>query len=284
MFVATLVKESFRARASSKNVGRCFPRRQDLGRVRYFNGWTERKRSLIHSAKQLHDFLSPYTGSVWEFRLNLACHGAAVLEVYLILWLMGFKVSFFAALASRLSKLVNIAGTLNPGNIGPRGGNMLIVKLFGLSGGRRTDSGIHSTMRAIFWAPLVVSGCRCLSRESKPIPKIGHSPPFESDKNPGCHPHLRKRWCPGAHTGVVILPTICMTGQFRIRNSPGWRPAPFAASDSRSTKSRCFANRRCRKPTKEQRAEDARRLTETRRFPMVEWLSSSAGKVSPCLL
>src|SRR5256885_12844280 len=51
--------------------------------------------------------------------IYLACHAAAIFEVFLILWLMGAKVSIFGALAvEALTKLVNIAGTFNPGNIG----------------------------------------------------------------------------------------------------------------------------------------------------------------------
>src|SRR6266853_4210143 len=129
-----------------------------LGRVRYFNGWTERKRSLIHSVEnKLHDFYHLTPAAFWgSFALNLACHGAAVLEVYLILWLMGFKVSFFAALAiEALTKLVNIAGTFNPGNIGTyEGGNMLIVKMFGLTGAIGLTLAFMRRLRAIFWAAI----------------------------------------------------------------------------------------------------------------------------------
>jgi phosphatidylglycerophosphate synthase len=127
-----------------------------LARVRYFNGWTEGKRSLIHSVEnKLHDFYHLTPTAFWgSFALNLTCHGAAVLEVYLILRLMGFKVSFFAALAiEALTKLVNIAGTFNPGNIGTyEAGNMLIVKMFGLSGAAGLTLAFIRRLRAIFWA------------------------------------------------------------------------------------------------------------------------------------
>ena len=108
-----------------------------LSRVRYFSGWIERKRSLIHSVEnKLLDFYHHTPGAFWSsFALNLACHGAAVFEVYLILWLMGVKISFFAALAiEALTKLVNVVGIFNPGNIGTyEGGNMLIARMFGMS-------------------------------------------------------------------------------------------------------------------------------------------------------
>jgi len=129
---------------------------QILGRIRYFRAWIERERTLIHSVENnLLDFYHHTPGSFWaSFILNLACHAAAVFEVYLILWLMGAKVSLFGALAiEALTKLVNIAGTFNPGNIGTyEGGNMLIVKMFGLSGAAGLTLAFTRRLRAIFWA------------------------------------------------------------------------------------------------------------------------------------
>ena len=67
---------------------------------------------------------------------------------------MGAKVSLFGALAiEALTKLVNIAGTFNPGNIGTyEGGNMLIVKMFGLTGATGLTLAFARRLRAIFWA------------------------------------------------------------------------------------------------------------------------------------
>ncbi len=127
-----------------------------LGRIRYFSAWIERERALIHSVEnKLLDFYHHTPGAFWgSFALNLACHAAAVFEVYLILWLMGAKVSLFAALAiEALTKLVNVVGTFNPGNIGTyEGGNMLIVKIFGLSGAAGLTLAFTRRLRAIFWA------------------------------------------------------------------------------------------------------------------------------------
>src|SRR5262249_19074683 len=103
---------------------------QMLGRIRYFRRWIERKHPLIRTVEsRLLDFYHHTPGSFWaSFVLNLVAQAAALFEVYLILWLMGTTVSFFGALAiEALTKLVNIAGTFNPGNIGTyEGGNMLI--------------------------------------------------------------------------------------------------------------------------------------------------------------
>jgi len=127
-----------------------------VGRIGYFKDWVERKRSVILSVENsLLDFYHRTPGSFWaSFALNLACHAAAVFEVYLILRLLGAKVSPFGALAiEALTKLVNVAGTLNPGNIGTyEGGNILIVKMFGLTAAAGLTLAFIRRLRAIFWA------------------------------------------------------------------------------------------------------------------------------------
>lgn len=127
-----------------------------LGRIRFFNGWIERRHSLIRSVENnLLDFYHHTPVSFWaSFVLNLACHAAAVFEVYLILWLLGAKVSLFGALAiEALTKLVNVAGTFNPGNIGTyEGGNMLIAKMFGLSAATGLTVAFVRRLRSLFWA------------------------------------------------------------------------------------------------------------------------------------
>jgi phosphatidylglycerophosphate synthase len=183
---------------------------QVLGRIPYFSGWTEGKRSLIDSVEnKLHDFYHHTPRAFWgSFALNLACHGAAVLEVYLILWLMGFKVSFFVALAiESLTKLVNIAGTFNPGNIGTyEGGNMLIVKTFGLSGAAGLTLAFTRRLRAIFWAAVgglwlvVLSKSREQSHEHRTLAAI------RVPKEPMLSPAPQKKSAlPGrSHTAVIL--------------------------------------------------------------------------------
>jgi uncharacterized protein (TIRG00374 family) len=129
---------------------------QMLGRIRIFSARIDRERSLIHSVeRKLLDFYHLTPGAFWgSFVLNLVCHGAAILEVYLILWLMGAKVSFLAALAiEALTKLVNLLGIFHPGNIGTyEGGNMLIARMFGLSAATGLTLGLIRRVRGIFWA------------------------------------------------------------------------------------------------------------------------------------
>ncbi len=71
---------------------------------------------------------------------------------------MGARVTLIAALALEgLTKLINLAGSLNPGNIGTyEGGNMLITKLFGITATSGFTLALCRRARAIFWAAIGV--------------------------------------------------------------------------------------------------------------------------------
>ena len=133
------------------------------GKLRYFRSWLESKESIINSVEsRLFEFHRDTPRAFWaSFVLNLACHGLAVLEVYLILYLMGVKISLLGALIfEALTKLVNVVGFFNPGNIGTyEGGNVLIAKMFRLSSGTGLVLGLARRSRAIFWAAV---GAVCL--------------------------------------------------------------------------------------------------------------------------
>ena len=139
-----------------------------LGRIRYLKPLIDRKRALIHSVEEtLFDFYHRTPKAFWaSLLLNLACHAAAIVEVYLIVWLMGTKLTLFGALAiEALTKLVNIAGTFNPGNIGTyEGGNMLIAKMFGLTAAAGLTLAFARRLRALFWTGV---GILCLIGLSK---------------------------------------------------------------------------------------------------------------------
>src|SRR5271165_6141100 len=186
-----------------------------MGRVRYFSAWIERKRVLIHSVEnRLHDFYHRTPGSFWgSFALNLACHAAAVFEVYLILWLMGAKISLFAALAiEALTKLVNVVGTFNPGNVGTyEGGNMLIVKMFGLSGAAGLTLAFTRRLRAIFWAAVGGVWLVALSRSSsrsktrsdsdesnRATVQVQHEPISPAE------PQKKSEFAGGSYTAVIL--------------------------------------------------------------------------------
>jgi len=126
------------------------------GRLRYFRSWLESKESIIKSVEsRLFEFHRDTPRAFWaSLVLNLACHGLAVLEVYLTLYLMGVKICLLGALIfEALTKLVNVVGFFNPGNIGTyEGGNVLIARMFRLSGGTGLVLGLARRSRAIFWA------------------------------------------------------------------------------------------------------------------------------------
>jgi phosphatidylglycerophosphate synthase len=134
-----------------------------LGRIRYLRPLIERKRALIQSVEDsLLDFYHRTPEAFWaSLLLNLACHAAAIFEVYLVVRLMGAKLTLFGALAiEALTKLVNIAGTFNPGNIGTyEGGNMLITKMFGLTAAAGLTLAFARRLRALFWSGV---GILCL--------------------------------------------------------------------------------------------------------------------------
>jgi uncharacterized protein (TIRG00374 family) len=140
-----------------------------LARVPSFKEWLEKEHHLIQSAENaLFDFHHNTPNTFWaSFSLNLACQCMAVLEVCLILWLMGGKIGFFAALGMEaLTKLVNLVGNFNPGNIGTyEGGTMLIGRIFGLSGATGLALGLARRLRSFFWAAI---GLICFLVLTKP--------------------------------------------------------------------------------------------------------------------
>jgi phosphatidylglycerophosphate synthase len=147
-----------------------------LGRIRYLKPLMDRKRELIHSVEEnLLDFYHSTPKAFWaSLLLNVACHAAAIVEVYLIVRLMGTKLTVFGALAiEALTKLVNIAGTFNPGNIGTyEGGNMLITRMFGLTAAAGLTLAFARRLRALFWTGVGMVCLIILSNRTKRERKI----------------------------------------------------------------------------------------------------------------
>jgi uncharacterized membrane protein YuzA (DUF378 family) len=135
-----------------------------VGRIPWFRGWVNAKKSVIESSeRQFLQFHRQAPGAFWgSLSLNLASHLLAVLEVYLILHFLGAHVTFVGALIlESLTKLINVIGAVNPGNLGTyEGGNMVIGKLAGLSGAQGLTLGLCRRARAVFWA---IVGVICLA-------------------------------------------------------------------------------------------------------------------------
>ena len=81
-------------------------------------------------------------------RPKSSAHIAALSEIYVVLRLMGFNIGIVGALIfEALTKLVNVVGLINPGNVGTyEGGNILIARMFGLG----ADTGMVSPWPGVF--------------------------------------------------------------------------------------------------------------------------------------
>ena len=133
------------------------------GRLPWLKNWLQREESVIASAEQqLLTFHRQQPKAFWiSTLLNFLAHGLAIAEVYLILWLMGSKVTVMGAfMLEALTKLINAVGSVNPGNVGTyEAGNMAIVKLVGLVPAEGLALGLCRRFRSIVWA---VVGALCL--------------------------------------------------------------------------------------------------------------------------
>ena len=129
---------------------------RSIARIPSLKSWVEKRYLMVQSVENaLFDFHHKTPWAFWgSFSLNLASQCLAVSEVCLILWLMGVKMGFFSALViEALTKLVNVLGNFNPGNIGTyEGGTMLIGKMFGLSNATGLALGLSRRLRSFFWA------------------------------------------------------------------------------------------------------------------------------------
>jgi uncharacterized protein (TIRG00374 family) len=126
-----------------------------FAKVPFLKKWIETEYVLIQSVENaLLDFHHNSAGAFWKsFFLTLASHFMSVMEVCLVLRLMGVKFGLLSALAiEAMTKLVNLVGSINPGNFGTfEGGNILIAKMFGLSAPIGLTLGLARRMRALFW-------------------------------------------------------------------------------------------------------------------------------------
>src|SRR5260370_23407566 len=131
-----------------------------ISRVLSLKNWMEKRYLLVQSVESaLFDFHHKTPGAFWaSFSLNLAAQCLAVSEVCLILWLMGVKMGFFSALViEALTKLVNVLGNFNPGNIGTyEGGTMLIGKMFGLTSPPAFPFQLSPRFALFFWTAVGV--------------------------------------------------------------------------------------------------------------------------------
>jgi uncharacterized protein (TIRG00374 family) len=147
-----------------------------VGRIPPLKNWIEQRLDAIKSLENaLFDFHHTTPRLFWgSFSLNLVAHCLAILEVCLVLWLLGARIGVAGALIiEALTKLVNAVGSVNPGNIGTyETGNMLIVKIFGITNATGLALAMARRLRALFWTAV---GCiwLVLLTRSKRLQNLG---------------------------------------------------------------------------------------------------------------
>lgn len=126
-----------------------------------------RESTLIASEQRIAAFYHDSPGAFWcTVLLNLGCHFLAIVEVYICLRMLGAHATLVGALIlEAMTKLVNVAGSVNPGNVGTyEAGNMAIGKLVRLTGAQGLLLALCRRARAVFWA---IIGGLCLVWLSK---------------------------------------------------------------------------------------------------------------------
>ncbi len=112
-----------------------------------------RESTLIASERRILDFYHEALGAFWcSVLLNLGCHFLAIVEVFICLRMLGAHATLVEALIlESLTKLINAAGSVNPGNVGTyEAGNMAIGKLVRMTGSQGLLLALCRRARAIF--------------------------------------------------------------------------------------------------------------------------------------
>jgi Lysylphosphatidylglycerol synthase TM region len=134
-----------------------------IGRLPQLHNWVIGKQPTIDSAEHnLLTFRVKAPAAFWASLIfSLVWHALAVLEVFIILRFMGASIALVGAFALEgLTKVINLVGALNPGNVGTyEGGNMLIGKMFGVTATAGLTLALCRRARSIFWAGV---GAVCL--------------------------------------------------------------------------------------------------------------------------
>jgi hypothetical protein len=135
-----------------------------IGRLPQLHSWIIGKEPTIDSAEHnLLTFRSEAPAAFWASLIfSLLWHALAVLEVYLILLFMRAKITLVGAFAMEgLTKVINLVGALNPGNLGTyEGGNMLIANMFGVTATTGLTLALCRRARSVFWAAV---GAICMT-------------------------------------------------------------------------------------------------------------------------
>src|SRR5215469_9376078 len=259
-------------------------------RVPWLKPWLERKESVILSAEQqMLKFHTRTPGAFWtSVVLNFVAHGLAIAEVYLILLLMGSKVTVVGALMlESLTKLINTIGGLMPGTVcAYEGGNMAIVKLVGLSASGGLTLGLCRRFRSIVWA--IVGGiCLLYFSRSKRIAQQHEGLGNETESNRSSE---EKMTLNNQHSllyqRVAVIPASQSTSESELSNSllAAVGPLPLLLRVILSAKS-AGADRIVVAVDPANGPAIRSTLTKTRRLPgSVEWIEAAPESAIPIAL
>jgi len=164
LLVAALILAMILAIVSVRNrwqlIGRAT---RAIGRLPRLHTWMIGKQPIIDSAENnLLSFRDEAPAAFWATLIfNLLWHMLAILEVYIILRFMGAKIAIGGAfIVEALTKVINLVGALNPGNVGTyEAGNMLIAKIFGVTSTAGLTLALCRRARTVFWAGI---GATCM--------------------------------------------------------------------------------------------------------------------------
>lgn len=146
-----------------------------IARLPWCRPWVAGKQSVIHSAENnLQRFWHEAPRLFWgSLSLNLVCHCLAVLEIYLVLHFMRVPAGLVQALTLEgLTKLINVVGIFNPGNVGTyEGGNMILMNLIGANSATGLTLSLCRRARSLFWSA-VAGFCLITISISKQISQL----------------------------------------------------------------------------------------------------------------
>ena len=149
-----------------------------------FRTWVLRRLATLQAVElRIVEFYHKAPRAFWcSLVLNLFCHFLAIMEVYLIIRMLGTPATLLGALIlESLTKLINVAGSVIPGNVGTyEGGNMVIGHLVRMTATQGLVLALCRRLRAVFWA--IVGGV-CLLWFSKKRRSAGPRPMSEVDVN-----------------------------------------------------------------------------------------------------
>jgi phosphatidylglycerophosphate synthase len=247
-----------------------------LSRIRYIGGRVQGMLPLIHSVEnRLFEFHHTAPVVFWaSLGLNLVCHGLAVLEVYFVLMLLGVKAGLLGALVfEAVTKLVNIVGSLNPGNIGTyEGGNVLIARMFALSATTGLSVAVARRVRAIFWA---AAGIICLLFMSRHRVSSGSGNIPLGDVAVSSQPEEPKM---SRSFSALIFASKAESSLFRVGTLPVLLRTILAMRKLGASRILVYADPATRRKAKCE-------LLEMGRFPRyVEWIEPRSGVSLPRLL